>query len=202
MGQYSDEKNPYSLEKSSPGELGSAALDPGPTSRRTVRRSIRAYVAQNISQIVRKREKEFDLIERIHEAESEFLDTPLDPAHVLTVSLEPDTFTDEKYDVFENYQRVVHQEPPEKTTPSGFKRFLCSSPLQRRIEITPDGKEKKLGSYHQCYRIDGRLVAIVPSAKACMELGCTDAQWSSATFRNSLPGQLNAVSTHPSQYRL
>ena len=42
--------------------------------------------------------------------------------------------------------------------------------------------------------IDGRLITAVPSAKACAELGCTDAQWSSAVFRNALPGQMNVVS--------
>ncbi len=67
---------------------------------------------------------------------------------------------DEKYAVFENYQRVVHQEPPGKISPSGFERFLCGSPLIRRTEVGPDGKEKMLGSFHQCYRLDGQLVAI------------------------------------------
>lgn len=41
--------------------------------------------------------------------------------------------------------------------------------------------------------VDGRLVAVVPSAQECAELGCTDAQWFSATFRNTLPGQMNVV---------
>ena len=108
----------------------------------------------------RKRDNDFDLVERVHEAESEVLGNPLKPAHAFTVTLEPDTFTEEKYAVFENYQRVVHHEPPAKISPDGFERFLCNSPLKRRTEVGPDGKEKKLGSYHQCYRLDGRLVAI------------------------------------------
>jgi hypothetical protein len=41
--------------------------------------------------------------------------------------------------------------------------------------------------------IDGRLVKVVPSAKACAELGCTDAQWESGIFRQSIPGSMNAV---------
>ncbi|KZV76446.1 FAD-binding domain-containing protein [Peniophora sp. CONT] len=40
--------------------------------------------------------------------------------------------------------------------------------------------------------VDGRLVTVVPSAKACADIGCTAAQWSSALFRNTLPGQMNA----------
>jgi hypothetical protein len=42
--------------------------------------------------------------------------------------------------------------------------------------------------------IDGRLVKVVPSAKACVELGCTEAQWESGIFRRTLPGSMNVVS--------
>jgi|SRR6266850_3658464 len=41
--------------------------------------------------------------------------------------------------------------------------------------------------------IDGRLVNVVPSAQACQELGCTDAQWQSGLFRQTIPGSMNAV---------
>ncbi|KAK3315021.1 arginine-tRNA-protein transferase [Apodospora peruviana] len=109
---------------------------------------------------VRKRDNEFDLVSRIHEAEVESLKSPPEPAHQFTVSLELDTFTEEKYDVFENYQRIVHQEPPEKISRHGFKRFLCNSPLTRETLVGPDGVERQLGSFHQCYRLDGKLVAI------------------------------------------
>ncbi|KAN0105126.1 FAD-binding domain containing protein [Russula decolorans] len=39
--------------------------------------------------------------------------------------------------------------------------------------------------------IDGRLVKVVPSAKACVELGCTEAQWESGVFRQTIPGSMN-----------
>jgi hypothetical protein len=45
--------------------------------------------------------------------------------------------------------------------------------------------------------IDGRLVKVVPSAKACLELGCTEAQWESGIFRQTIPGSMNAVSVLP-----
>ena len=45
--------------------------------------------------------------------------------------------------------------------------------------------------------IDGRLVNVVPSAKACLELGCTEAQWESAVFRQAIPGSMNSVSILP-----
>jgi arginine-tRNA-protein transferase len=107
----------------------------------------------------KKRNTEFDLLERVHESEKESLKTPPEPAHTLKVTLEPDNYTDEKYAVFENYQRIVHHEPPHRISKSGFRNFLCKSPLPRSKE-TIDGKEKRLGSYHQCYRLDGKLLAV------------------------------------------
>ncbi|KAG0646285.1 Arginyl-tRNA-transferase 1 [Hyphodiscus hymeniophilus] len=107
----------------------------------------------------KKRDTDFDLIERVHESEEEKLKTPPAPAHALKVTLEPDSFTNEKYVLFENYQRNVHREPPHRISRSGFKSFLCNSPLPRRKQAV-DGREKHLGSYHQCYRIDGKLIAI------------------------------------------
>lgn len=107
-----------------------------------------------------KRNNEFDLVERIHEAEYEQLKTPPEPAHKLEVTLEADDFTEEKFAVFDNYQRVIHKEAPGERTPKSFARFLCSSPLRRHTETRPDGTKKRLGSYHQCYRLDGKLVAV------------------------------------------
>ncbi|KXH44692.1 arginine-tRNA-protein transferase [Colletotrichum simmondsii] len=108
----------------------------------------------------KKRDSEFDLIERVHEAEYDSLQLPPEPAHVFTITLEDDVFTEEKYQVYENYQRVVHGEEPADISRRGFQRFLCESPVQRKTITTSDGKEKKLGSFHQCYRLDGELVAI------------------------------------------
>ncbi|KAL1912758.1 Arginyl-tRNA--protein transferase 1 [Sporothrix stenoceras] len=144
----------------------------------------------------KRRDTTFDLLERIHEAESDKLPvfstsqtsksskkqkangsndgeappapTPaesesaktIEPAHRFEVTLEPDTYTDEKYAVFENYQRIVHKEPPSKISKKGFTGFLCDSPLRRETITDKNGREKKLGSYHQCYWLDGRLVAV------------------------------------------
>lgn len=109
----------------------------------------------------RERNTTFDLVDRIHEAELEVLGskTPLQPAHDFKVTLERDSFTEEKYSVFENYQRVVHGEGPASISRKGFKRFLCDSPV-RAGTYTYDGKERQVGSFHQCYRLDGKLVAV------------------------------------------
>jgi len=106
----------------------------------------------------KKRNTDFDLVERAHESEKEQLKTPPEPAHAFTVTLESDNYTEEKYSLFENYQRIVHHEPPHQISKSGFKNFLCSSPLQSKQ--TFHRGERRLGSYHQCYRLDGQLIAI------------------------------------------
>lgn len=100
---------------------------------------------------------------------------PIEPAHKLEVYLEPDKFTEEKcvtsrtrnysslidasrFALFENYQRIVHHESSSDITKSGFKRFLCSGFGQTTVNV--GAKEKRVGSYHQCYRLDGKLVAL------------------------------------------
>lgn len=108
----------------------------------------------------RKRDSTFDLVERIHEAESEKLHPGLQPAHELKVTLESDDFTKEKYAIYKNYQKVVHGENPASISERGFRRFLCDSPIRPRTETDSNGRVMKLGSFHQCYRLDGKLVAI------------------------------------------
>jgi hypothetical protein len=41
--------------------------------------------------------------------------------------------------------------------------------------------------------IGGRLINVVPSARACRQLGCTENQWESAVFRQTIPGSMNSV---------
>lgn len=108
----------------------------------------------------KRRDNEFQLVDRIHEAEYSSLKTPPEPAHRLAVTLEEDSFSEEKYSLYDNYQRVVHNEGPEDRTRRSFRRFLCSSPLRRQMMDCPDGRRRRLGSFHQCYRIDGKLVAV------------------------------------------
>lgn len=60
--------------------------------------------------------------------------------------------------MFLRYQIIVHKDPPSRWKEPAFTRFLCSG-LDRRI-IKSNGKTLKLGSYHQGYRLDGKLVAV------------------------------------------
>ena len=151
--------------------LDSAAFKPSRDQRQAINRFNRYVTGDDYARAAarlhprpreeaRKRDTVFNLVERLHEAESDALKTPPEPAHGFSITLEEDTFTEEKYQVFENYQRLVHQEPPSKISPKGFKRFLCSSPVRRETIVGADGRERQLGSFHQCYRLDGKLVAI------------------------------------------
>lgn len=98
---------------------------------------------------------DFDLIKTIHAAEHD-VDAQSKPAHSFIVTLEEDKCTPEKFELYKSYQVAVHHDEPSKVSMSGFQRFLCESPLQR--STSPDGK--RFGSYHQCYRLDGRLIAM------------------------------------------
>ncbi|KAI4170367.1 MAG: hypothetical protein LQ343_004989 [Gyalolechia ehrenbergii] len=112
------------------------------------------------------RKNHFDLQTAIHETESINIYRPIDPktkelvgpAKEFEVHLESDSYTEEKYALFAHYQRHVHKEGPSEITKSGFKGFLCSG-LGQSSRLR-NGVVQKLGSYHQCYRLDGRLVAM------------------------------------------
>lgn len=131
--------------------------------------------------------QDFNLVERVHECESAYLPIPkpvrikksvlpeaaekrkpvketqdFEPESKLEVTLEPDTFTEEKFKLFEHYQKTVHHEPPSRISRSGFRSFLCDSPLTRTPPISPPdpAQPQPDGSYHQVYRLSGRLVAL------------------------------------------
>lgn len=107
----------------------------------------------------KKQRNVFDLIRAVHESEQSTLIPQLKPTHQFEVTLEPDDFTKEKFELFKNYQVNVHHESESSVSTGGFKGFLCSSPL-KRTSRTLDGKTQQLGSFHQCYRLDGRLIAM------------------------------------------
>lgn len=95
----------------------------------------------------------------MHRADLDNVKQPPEPAHQFEVTLEPADFSVEKFELFRDYQSHVHREQPSEISQSGFKRFLCTSPLQRTTRQVNE-KSQKLGSYHQCYRLDGRLIAM------------------------------------------
>lgn len=103
----------------------------------------------------KKRQKNTFDLSTVHDSEFQNTKPDITPDHRFVVTLEPDTFTEEKFKLFDNYQRHVHHEGDKEISKSGFKRFLCSSPLHRH-----DVNGRKFGSFHQMYRLDGRLIAM------------------------------------------
>jgi arginine-tRNA-protein transferase len=114
----------------------------------------------------RTRRDKFDLKDTVHASEYSFLSRPessrtgkrIEPTHKLAVNLESDSFSTEKFDVFLRYQKKIHNEDESRWKHSSFERFLCSG-LSRKT-VRTNGKTQKLGSYHQCYRLDGKLIAV------------------------------------------
>ncbi|CAH6721984.1 arginyl-tRNA--protein transferase 1 [[Candida] jaroonii] len=90
---------------------------------------------------------------------------------------QPSTFTEEKYELYKKYQVKVHNDLPEDVSESQFKRFLCDS-LFKEEEINGTDEEwdslnswvenavnkknpkaQRLGPTHECYYLDGKLIA-------------------------------------------
>ncbi|KAK6504746.1 Arginyl-tRNA--protein transferase 1 [Arthrobotrys musiformis] len=105
----------------------------------------------------RKRLSGFNIVERIGEPEYANLKSknPLEPAHKFEVVLEENTFTEEKFNLFKHYQKKIHNDD---ATESSFTRFLCVNPFKPAYSV--DEKGRKIGAYHQCYYLDGRLIAM------------------------------------------
>lgn len=64
----------------------------------------------------------------------------------------------DRFDLFVKYQAKVHGDDPTKLKTKDFKRFLCSG--IKRSPTNADSRDCKLGSWHQCYRLDGKLIAV------------------------------------------
>ncbi|KAF9263518.1 hypothetical protein L218DRAFT_864642 [Marasmius fiardii PR-910] len=107
-----------------------------------------------------KNTSNFDLVDSIHASEHQFGGTD-GWEHRFEIILEPSSYTGEKYDLFKKYQRNIHQD---ESTIYGFKRFLVDSPLRPDPVSYPSSPTKHLpthyGSYHQLYRLDGKLIAM------------------------------------------
>ncbi|CAG8548936.1 15742_t:CDS:10 [Funneliformis caledonium] len=95
----------------------------------------------------------FDLIEVIHEAEDR-----QDWKRRLRIVFEKSSFSKEKYELYRKYQIKVHNDEPYEVTEGGFKRFLVNSPLN--FEATDKPNIPGYGSFHQCYYLDDKLIAV------------------------------------------
>ncbi|KAJ5955794.1 hypothetical protein N7501_010073 [Penicillium viridicatum] len=111
----------------------------------------------------------FDLLSAVHESEYGHIKRPIDPAtkhpiepaHRFEVTIEGDSVSQAKFDLFRKYQTVIHKDDFSELTPRAFQRFLCSGIKRTPNPLTAtNASEKKLGSWHQCYRLDGELIAV------------------------------------------
>nr|CAD2172205.1 unnamed protein product [Meloidogyne enterolobii] len=73
-------------------------------------------------------------------------------------SPELDADFDEEFELFKRYQVEIHKDDPDELSTSSFTRFLASSPLIAEEEKSSEFTS--LGSYHQQYRLDGRIIAV------------------------------------------
>lgn len=108
-----------------------------------------------------KNSSEFIFEDALHASEFTYTINP-PPNHRFEVVLEPSSYTTEKYELYKKYQFTTHNDT--KNTPSGFKRFLVDSPLVHETIPYKDARPTCLpadyGSYHQLYRLDGKLIAM------------------------------------------
>ena len=126
--------------------------------------------AARLCPVSRKEKREtrdkFDLISSVHAAELSNIKRPVDPstkkpiepAHKFEVTLETADFSTEKYDLFLKYQLTVHKELKSRWSHQSHKRWLCGG-LERKTS-RQGGQAQKLGTHHQCYRLDGKLIAV------------------------------------------
>lgn len=79
----------------------------------------------------------------------------------IEIRLKRSSFDYEEYNLYRKYQLRVHNDTPEHVTESSYKRFLVDSPL---VYVPPndDGAVPScgLGSFHQQYVVDGKLIAV------------------------------------------
>jgi len=102
------------------------------------------------------------LCSALHASEHAFATGQPEPVHKFEVTLEPASYSDEKFELYRSYQKEIHLDQEE--SPEGFKRFLVESPLvQQDIAYADPPAEhlpRQYGAYHQLYRVDGELVAM------------------------------------------
>ncbi|KAH7672923.1 Arginyltransferase protein [Dioscorea alata] len=80
----------------------------------------------------------------------------------LEIRMKRSSFDPEEFALYRRYQIKVHNDKPEKVSESSYRRFLVDTPL---VFVPPiSGNETVphcgLGSFHQQYLIDGKLVAV------------------------------------------
>ncbi|XP_006460008.1 hypothetical protein AGABI2DRAFT_202585 [Agaricus bisporus var. bisporus H97] len=109
----------------------------------------------------KNKQQRFNLFEAVHASEASF-HLNKHPSHNFEIILEPASFSEEKYDLYVKYQLDIHNDTEKE--PHQFERFLVTTPLTLEDipypSPPPAHLPKKYGSYHQLYRLDGKLIAM------------------------------------------
>lgn len=88
-------------------------------------------------------------------------EAPISENFSLTMTMADPESTPERFELYRKYQMAVHNDPPDEITEAGFKRFLVESPLvDARSEAIQRTAKTKFGTFHQLYRLNGRLIAV------------------------------------------
>lgn len=88
-------------------------------------------------------------------------------------------YTEEKYQLYKKYQTIIHKDKPEDVTPQHFINFLIQTPFSKDDVLgneedwtvldnwvnvyrrdTPSAKNTRIGPTHECYYLDGKLIAL------------------------------------------
>lgn len=96
-----------------------------------------------------------------------------------TTTYDSPHFTVEKYELYKKYQTIVHKDPPEEVSENGFRLFLIQTPFTRDAILgdeeewalldtwvkdwrpdSPLAKCTRKGPVHECYYLDGKLIAL------------------------------------------
>ncbi|KAF9103736.1 Arginyl-tRNA--protein transferase 1 [Mortierella sp. GBA35] len=100
-----------------------------------------------------------DFLQTIHAADMDRMEPGSDWKQ-FKVTLEPAHFTQEKYELYCEYQKGIHHVPASLLSRETFDNSVARSPL-----ISGSSDQNRLGfngygTYHQCYYVDNKLVAV------------------------------------------
>uniref|UniRef100_W8BQQ8 Arginyl-tRNA--protein transferase 1 n=1 Tax=Ceratitis capitata TaxID=7213 RepID=W8BQQ8_CERCA len=90
-----------------------------------------------------------------------FADASANDKHKLQVILIPPNkkhVTDEAFNLYKKYQLLVHNDDPNRLTPSSLERFCYKSPV--KYTKPRSGPQDGYGSFHQQYWLDDKLIAV------------------------------------------
>ncbi|KAF9920731.1 Arginyl-tRNA--protein transferase 1 [Linnemannia zychae] len=100
-----------------------------------------------------------DFLQTIHASDMDKMEPGSDWKQ-FKVALEPACFTQEKYELYCEYQKGIHHAPPSLLSRESFDNSVARSPLISETSSQDTTGFRGFGTYHQCYYVDDKLVAV------------------------------------------